>query len=306
METWIHENNGPALITDRMGVEVRPFDDHAAAAEFLGPDQFPLRIVFLPPTTAFEDDTSPSTGKMSGGSPDANSNSDKSLPALGGQTSGDILYNQVWPGVLNTKLQSVGATESLENHQCEGSTFMVTDACGVQVDLKEEYMPEVTRFPLKLHFVGTHHGTRQNLDTILDNDEVGNIGTNCNNKPSLVQQYTIEISYKSLLTDVINKKLQEMSIPTDAENRPTVLITDHTGVQVHGGVPDHCKFPLKFYLDNTSIEKQQDVKKTWWKLPRSGSKESNKPDSQNRFRRTLSRLGATFAEGVSSSLSMSG
>jgi len=307
LEDLIRENGGSALVTDRMGVEVRPLDENVAGEEHLREDQFPLKILFAPaPGTApSNEETSPtSNGKMSD---EIHSDGDKNLPTLGTQTSGGILYTDVWPGILATKMvQAAGAHFCLEDSRC---TLIVTDACGVQIDLNDTYLPEESRFPLKLHFKAcTNQRTRQTLGltagmapTTGGDEVVGYLSSAASCKPGW-EQYTVEVSHKSLLADVVNFKLQEMCIPTDAENRPMVLITDHTGVQVCRGVPDRSKFPLKYYIENSSMDQStlQDIKKAWWKkLQRAGNKEGNTSKNRNVFMRSLSHLSSVLGEDMS-------
>lgn len=248
------EDPRTALVTDRMGVEVRPFDGVEC---HLDKDRFPVKAFFLGCT-----DLAPQMSTSSPAERASSSNLERSMSSrlsLGDeasqnsqrkldQVSTDLQFQDVWPGILQVKLNAVGVQGV---NPLPG--IFATDATGVEINLSSyDRMPDPSRFPLKLHFRAQGAIMRQNLEECFDRCQSQN---SCEDKDKAhgkdVREHSTDLSYNSILSDVIHARMRDMG--ASALQKPCILVTDRIGVQVFltEVVPDRSRFPLKFHLDDS-------------------------------------------------------
>jgi len=221
-----------ALLLDVTGVEVRPFNNN----EDLSPDRFPLRILSLGQQW-HNRSKSICSDRPSTSAP----------PAIDAemlcrhQITGEILFEDVWPGILDLKMSQQGLTVH--------GPILVTDVTGARIDIDVENtssvptMPAPYRFPLML-FLRTPRVSVQNMPA----------STIFSGQADLMER-TVEIPLMDILRDVVDWKLQAMGLPVSPKTRSLALITDPTGVvvTVEEGIPDRSRFPLKFYINGAAL-----------------------------------------------------
>lgn len=258
------------LVTDATGVEVQALD---GAEPHVDSDRFPLKVFCLsppkvesqPPNVALNRAYSHES-RNSGNSDDASPTQILGARNKDGKVTTEILFEDVWPGILQIKLHAVVGRVADQLDVRRG--IVATDKTGVEIDLScLDRFPDEDRFPLKLHFQAQGSTTRQNLNECFDGSETqtSSFGEdNAKGNDKEVRQHSTELQLGSLLNDVIFTRMRLMGIPldnsrsasghTDGYRKPAILVTDRIGVQIDPseGVPDHRRFPLKFHVDNSS------------------------------------------------------
>lgn len=214
------------LVTDRTGVQLRIFDE-GQRAHALDPEFFPLRLhCQVHHNLGGKSDDAAAVASRPGGN-----DLRQSTPL--------IAFEDVWPGVLNQKLQEAGAGDT-------DAFVVVTDACGVEMDLNHyrDHIPMDEHFPLKLYCASQ---PRKTVGRWSKPD--GAIRAECS---------VTEVKLEDLLPFAMEAKAQQLGWSGTAADgkgiapgRVAVLLTDKTGVEVklRDGIPDSDCFPLKLHYD---------------------------------------------------------
>mmetsp|Transcript_40820 Transcript_40820/g.117261 ORF Transcript_40820/g.117261 Transcript_40820/m.117261 type:complete len:374 (+) Transcript_40820:60-1181(+) len=262
-------------LTDRLGVEVRHLDPTEPEPQA---DRFPLRIrCHAPFTTGSKEQLLPALPFFSTGAESVCNEPSISSLRKGTQITMLLQYSEVWPGILDTKLEK----ESMLREQ---DFFVLTDRTGVELDVGLlNDLPLRDSFPLKMHFRARWIGP-QNL--VRKPDSAGGpppssgggrpvsaskllsshvIGGRAGSKNSAhhhdpladtpLCDHSMEVAYPEILPDTITGKFWKLGVLLTEQVWSMLLLTDVLGVVVDpsAGIPEISRFPLKLQVETAVI-----------------------------------------------------